>query len=77
MGSRYLKKSLLYPLVDLHLISERHDLIELFLKNYILTEEVKKDLLEIYDLERIVGRISYGPTLSVLMPVMVPLLRKT
>ena len=60
MGSRYLKKSLLYPLVDLHLISERHDLIELFLKNYILTEEVKKDLLEIYDLERIVGRISYG-----------------
>ncbi len=60
MGSRYLKKSLLYPLVDVRKINERQDLIEDFLKQYIVLEDIKKDLIEIYDLERIVGRISYG-----------------
>ena len=60
MGSRFLKKSLLYPLVDLRKINERHNLIEDFLKNYLIVEDIKKDLMEIYDLERIVGRISYG-----------------
>ena len=60
MGSRFLKKSLLYPLVDIKQITKRHDLIDDFMKNFIIVEDIKKDLIEIYDLERIVGRISYG-----------------
>ncbi len=60
MGSRYLKKNLLYPLVDLKKINERLDIIEEFQKNYLHTNDLKKQLQEIYDLERIVGRISYG-----------------
>lgn len=60
MGSRFLKKNILYPLVKVNLITERYDLIDEFLKNYLIIEDIKKDLMEIYDLERIVGRISYG-----------------
>lgn len=60
MGSRYLKKNLLYPLIDLRKINERLDMTEEFQKNYLHTSDLKKQLQEIYDLERIVGRISYG-----------------
>lgn len=60
MGSRFLKKSILFPLVDVKKINERLDFIEETMKQSLLTEEVKNDLIEIYDLERIVGRISYG-----------------
>ena len=60
MGSRYLKKSILFPLVDLNKINSRLDFIGELHKNYIVTEELKKLLTEIYDLERIVGRISFG-----------------
>lgn len=60
MGSRFLKKSILFPLIDIKKIKERHDLIDEFLKEGLLVEDIKSDLNEIYDLERIVGRISYG-----------------
>lgn len=60
MGSRFLKKSLLYPLINLEQINARHDLVDEFLKNYLIAEDIRKDLLEVYDLERIAGRISYG-----------------
>ena len=60
MGSRYLKKSLLYPLVNLNKIQTRLNIIEELHKNYLHTNDLKKQLSEIYDLERIVGRISYG-----------------
>lgn len=60
MGSRFLKRSILFPLVNLKEITKRHDLIDDFLKNYLIVENVKNDLIEVYDLERIVGRISYG-----------------
>lgn len=60
MGSRFLKRNLLYPLVDLTKITERLNSIDELGKNYLLTTDLKKQLQEIYDLERIVGRISYG-----------------
>ena len=63
MGSRFLKRSILYPLTNQKQIDERHNIIEQLLKNYLLLPDLKKSLMEIYDLERIVGRISYG-TLS-------------
>jgi len=63
MGSRYLKRSILYPLTNQKQIDERHNIIEQLLKNYLLLPDLKNTLMEIYDLERIVGRISYG-TLS-------------
>lgn len=60
MGSRFLKKSILFPLINVNQINERLDLINEFHKNYLVTEEIKKLLLDVYDLERIVGRISFG-----------------
>ncbi len=63
MGSRFLKRSILYPLTNQKQIDERHNIVEQLLKNYLLLPDLKNALMEIYDLERIVGRISYG-TLS-------------
>jgi len=59
MGSRYLKKSIHYPLVHYGLIQARYNMVESFNKHFILSEELRKQLSQVYDLERIVGRISY------------------
>ncbi len=58
MGSRMLRKWLDRPLVSLSKITEREDFIEGFMGNYIKREEIKDSLKEVYDLERIIGRIS-------------------
>lgn len=60
MGSRYLKKNILYPLINLNEINERLDLIEEFNRHMIAVADLKNDLSSVYDLERIIGRISYG-----------------
>lgn len=60
MGSRFLKKSILFPLVDLNKINERLDFISELQKNFLLADEIKTSLLQVYDLERIIGRISFG-----------------
>lgn len=59
MGSRYLKKSLMFPLVDKELIEKRYDIINKMLKKFIEVSELRSKLEVIYDLERIVGKISY------------------
>lgn len=60
MGSREMKKWITRPLIDKAGISKRHDIVEAFLNNYEAKEELKSNLKTVYDLERIVGRISYG-----------------
>ena len=60
MGSRYLKRSIMYPLTNVQQINKRLDIVEQLLKNYLFIPDLYKSLQEIYDLERIVGRISYG-----------------
>ncbi len=59
MGSRYLKKNLMFPLVDKELIEKRYDIINKMLKKFIEVSELRSKLEVIYDLERIVGKISY------------------
>ena len=60
MGSRYLKKNIMYPLIDKTEILLRYDIIDKMKKAYIETADLRKALTDVYDLERIVGRISYG-----------------
>ncbi len=60
MGSRYLKRSILYPLVQIDKINNRLDFVEDLMNHYIEAHDIKEKLADIYDLERIVGRISYG-----------------
>ena len=62
MGSRMLKNWIENPLVDIIDINKRYDIIESLLTEFILKEELKALLYEVYDLERLCGRISYGNT---------------
>lgn len=62
MGSRYLKKQILRPLVNKDTIITRYNTIDTLNNEFITKEEIKELLKNVYDLERIVGRISYGNT---------------
>ncbi len=62
MGSRYLKKQILRPLVNKKILETRYDTIDVLNKEFITKQEIKDLLKNVYDLERIVGRISYGNT---------------
>jgi len=57
MGSRYLKRLLQNPLLDLTKIKNRQDYVEFFTKEVLLREEVRELLAQVYDLERIIGKI--------------------
>ena len=59
MGSRYLKKTILFPLIDKEKLEQRYDIIEKLKKSFIASNDLRKLLLDVYDLERLVGRISY------------------
>ncbi len=59
MGSRFLKKSILFPLIKKEKLEERYDIIEKLKKSFIASNDLRKILSEVYDLERLVGRISY------------------
>ncbi|HQD92480.1 MAG TPA: DNA mismatch repair protein MutS [Bacilli bacterium] len=60
MGSRLLKKNISFPLVDRNEIIGRYDVIDKLHKFFLETSEIRNYLKDVYDLERIVGRISYG-----------------
>jgi DNA mismatch repair protein MutS len=60
MGSRYLKSSILRPLINKDEIEKRYSLLESFNNNFIVRQEIIDSLKKVYDLERIVGRISFG-----------------
>ena len=60
MGSRMLKNILENPLTDKTEINKRYDVVETLLKEFILKEELQNYLYEVYDLERLSGRVAYG-----------------
>lgn len=59
-GSRMLKKWLLRPLVDIDKIKARQSHIYALTDDFILREELKQSLQGVYDLERIIGKLSCG-----------------
>lgn len=60
MGGRALRRWLLQPLLDPEAIAERLDTIEELVDNTNLRQDVRHLLKQIYDLERIAGRIGSG-----------------
>ena len=58
MGSRMLKEFILKPVVSESEINKRHDLIDLFKKEFMIISELRDFLYQIYDLERLVGKVS-------------------
>lgn len=60
MGSRKLHTWIDRPLIDRNEIIKRHNYVEALINNYVAKEEIKESLKTVYDLERIIGRISVG-----------------
>lgn len=60
MGSRFLKHNIENPLTNRALIERRYDYVAKLSTEFILRDDLIKALGNVYDLERIVGRITYG-----------------
>jgi len=60
MGGRLLKQNLISPYKNIDKIERRYNYITSLLENFIVKENISKYLNDIYDLERLISRISYG-----------------
>ena len=60
MGSRMLKNTILNPLTNKKEILRRYDMVSLLSCEFILRDDLINALSNVYDLERLVGRITYG-----------------
>lgn len=60
MGARLLKKWILNPLVNKEVIESRYDRIEKLTNEFIIKDEIRDALDNVYDLERLVGKVGFG-----------------
>lgn len=60
MGARLLKRFIIKPLCDKDEIENRLNMVEILTNNYLARQELMLQLNEVYDLERLIARISYG-----------------
>lgn len=60
MGGRKLKQWIHQPLANKQSIEARQEIVTSFLNDFMLREEIKEAFKEVYDLERLVGRIGFG-----------------
>jgi DNA mismatch repair protein mutS len=60
MGSRFLKENIENPLTSKTEIERRYHFVEKLSTEFILRDDLRNFLDEVYDLERLAGRISYG-----------------
>ncbi len=60
MGSRMLKNYLENPIIDVNELNKRYDMIDILLREFLLKEDLNKLLYEVYDLERLSGRVAFG-----------------
>ena len=60
MGARCLKNMLMHPLKDIDLINERLDIVEKLNDEFLCREDLRNNLYEVYDLERLCGKVICG-----------------
>lgn len=60
MGGRKLKQWIERPLVNRTRIEERHDAVGVLLDHYYERNQLQDELIKVYDLERLAGRIAFG-----------------
>lgn len=58
MGKRMLRHNLLNPLTDLEVINARHEFINYYETHILETENIKQNLIAIYDIERFISKVS-------------------
>ena len=60
MGSRKLRQWIDTPLKDKKKIEKRYNIVSKLMEEFILTEDLRRNLYEVYDLERLSGRVALG-----------------
>ena len=60
MGGRKLKQWIERPLVNRNMINQRHDAVGVLLDHYFERNQLQDELIKVYDLERLAGRIAFG-----------------
>ncbi|MCQ5017783.1 DNA mismatch repair protein MutS, partial [Anaerostipes hadrus] len=55
-----LKRWLDRPLIDAEQIEQRQDKVQVLLDNYFERSNLQQELTQVYDLERLAGRVAYG-----------------
>lgn len=60
MGARLLKQWIGRPLLDLQQIKQRQAIVENLLDNYFERSGIIEQLTQVYDLERLAGRVAFG-----------------
>ena len=60
VGSRELKKIIKNPFLDIEKIKQRQFYVDYFYNDVLLRENIREHLKDIYDVERIAGKIIYG-----------------
>ncbi|MBN8234529.1 DNA mismatch repair protein MutS [Halobacillus kuroshimensis] len=60
MGARMLKKWMERPLLSKQAIETRHEQVEGFLDQFFERETLREQLTNVYDLERLAGRVAFG-----------------
>ncbi|PWN05753.1 DNA mismatch repair protein MutS [Rhodohalobacter mucosus] len=62
MGGRLLRKWIMRPLKQIRPIEERLDAVDVLVKDHVRREDLREELQQIGDLERLISRISVGRT---------------
>lgn len=60
MGGRMLKRWIEEPLINIKDIKKRLDAVDYLFNNFLIVDEIKELLKNVYDIERIIGKIVYG-----------------
>lgn len=60
MGSRLLKQYIENPILDIKELNNRYNIVETFLKEFIIKNDLQTNLNEVYDLERLSGKVAFG-----------------
>ncbi|QIB26122.1 DNA mismatch repair protein MutS [Caloranaerobacter azorensis] len=60
MGGRMLKRWIEEPLINIEDIKRRLDAVDYLFNNFMVVDEIKELFKNVYDIERIIGKIVYG-----------------
>lgn len=60
MGGRMLKQWIDRPLIEREAIEQRQMIVEAFMNHFFERQELREKLKEVYDLERLAGRVAFG-----------------